>query len=137
MTSVIILRFYLPNHCYQMKAKKSSIIISKWTKSLLGPKNNYRLRYYHQRGHFPNLTHPQDMSEILINRLFDPIFCNNISKYVDKIKVRDYIRVKGLGNILLKHYGEWEKPEQINFDLLPNKFILKEQKIKSLLEKLI
>ena len=108
-----------------MKAKKSSLFISKWTTSLLGPKNNYRLRYYHQRGHFPNLTHPQDMSEILINRLFDRTFCNKISKYVDKIKVRDYIREKGLGNILLKHYGEWEKPEQINFDLLPDKFILK------------
>ena len=55
-----------------MKAKKSSLLLSRWTQQLLGAKMNYRLRYMHQRGHWPNLKHPQDMSEILISKLFTP-----------------------------------------------------------------
>lgn len=43
----------------------------------------------------------------------------------DKYKVRDYVKSKGLGNILVKLYGKWDKPEEIDYDALPNKFVLK------------
>lgn len=46
-----------------MEAKKSSILLSKWTHKLLGAKMNYQLRYFHQRRHFPNLKNPKDMSD--------------------------------------------------------------------------
>ena len=108
-----------------MKAKKSSLLLSKLTHKLLGDKMNYRLRYYHQRGHFPNLEHPKDASEFLISQLFNPSVCQEYGQYVDKVKVRDYIKSKGLGDILLEHYGVWDKPEDIDFDSLPEKFILK------------
>lgn len=93
--------------------------------SLFGAKMNYRLRYYHQRGHWPNLKHPEDMSEILISKMFDEPVCRQLSQYVDKVAMRDYVKSKGLEDILLKHYGVWDKPEDIPFDELPNHFILK------------
>ncbi len=43
----------------------------------------------------------------------------------DKYRVRDFIRSKGLDDILIKLLGVWDKAEDIDYDKLPNKFILK------------
>ena len=97
-----------------MEVKQSSLILSKWTSNLLGAKMNYRLRYFHQRGHFPNLKTPKDLSEILIKQMFDPFICANYAPFIDKLTVRDYLRQKGLGSCLLKHYGVWNRPEDVS-----------------------
>lgn len=44
---------------------------------------------------------------------------------VDKYRVREYIESKGLGDILVKLYGAYDKAEEIPFDTLPEKFVLK------------
>lgn len=44
---------------------------------------------------------------------------------VDKYEVRKYVESKGLSNILNKLYGVYNKPDEINFDELPNKFVIK------------
>jgi hypothetical protein len=108
-----------------MKAKESSLFLSHLTHKLFGAKMNYRLRYFHNRGHFPNLIHPKDMSEILISQMFSPSICASYAPYIDKLTVRDYVEWRGLGHILLKHYGVWSRPEDIEFDKLPQKFVLK------------
>lgn len=64
------------------------------------------------------------MSEKLIASMLSPAFDRN-APYADKVKVRDYVREKGFGDILLDHYGVWERPEDIDFASLPDKFILK------------
>ena len=43
----------------------------------------------------------------------------------DKYKVRAYVEEKGLGNILVPLIGHWDKPEDIDWDRLPDKFVLK------------
>lgn len=43
----------------------------------------------------------------------------------DKYKVRAYVEGKGLGNILVPLIGHWDKPEDIDWDKLPDKFVLK------------
>ena len=43
----------------------------------------------------------------------------------DKYRVREYLKEKGYEHILVKLYGKWDKAEDIDFDLLPNSFILK------------
>ncbi len=108
-----------------MKAKKSSLLLSALTHKFLGAKMNYRLRYFHQRRHFPNLKNPKDMSEILISQLFDTQQCVGYAPFVDKLAVRDYVEWRGLGHILLKHYGVWSRSEDVEFDKLPDKFVLK------------
>ncbi len=44
---------------------------------------------------------------------------------VDKYKVRDYIEEQLGEEYLIPLLGVWDKPEDINFDQLPNKFVLK------------
>lgn len=108
-----------------METKKSSSILSKSIQKLLGSKCNYRLRYYHQRGHFPNLSNPKDMSEILISQMFSPQVCAEYAPYIDKIEVRNYLISCGLQDCLLEHYGVWNNPEDVDFESLPNQFVLK------------
>ena len=44
---------------------------------------------------------------------------------VDKYGVRKYIEKMGLGNILNQLYQVVDRPEEINFDQLPDKFVIK------------
>lgn len=47
------------------------------------------------------------------------------SRLADKYAARSYIQEKGYGDILVKLYGKWDKAEDIDFNSLPNSFILK------------
>lgn len=108
-----------------MKESKLSTFLSKTTEKVFGATFNYRLRYFHQRGHFPNLKCPQDMSEILLSELTSDEKCEFYAPFIDKVLMRDYVKEKGLERVLLKHYGVWDTPEEIPFDNLPDKFVLK------------
>lgn len=85
----------------------------------------YKLQYFHQRGRFPNLKHPGDISEQILSEMLKPYFASKYSDYADKIKVRQYVKDKGLEQILLKHYGVWNDANKIDFNKLPDKFVLK------------
>ncbi len=43
----------------------------------------------------------------------------------DKYRVRDYVKAKGFGDMLVPLYGVWDKASEIDFDILPEKFVLK------------
>lgn len=43
----------------------------------------------------------------------------------DKFRMREYIENLGLEQFLPKNYGHWENVNAINFDALPNEFVLK------------
>jgi len=107
-----------------MESSRNSAFFASLVRKLFGPKMNYRVRYYHQRGHWPNLENPKDLSEHIISEMFSPGF-EKYARFADKYLVREYIKEKGLERILLKHYGVWDKPEEIDFEPLPEKFILK------------
>ena len=47
------------------------------------------------------------------------------TEYSDKFEVRKYIESLGLKDILTECYGVWDRAEDIEFDRLPNKFVLK------------
>ena len=47
------------------------------------------------------------------------------TKYTDKFEVRKHVEELGLGHILTKCYGVWDRVEDIDFDSLPNSFVLK------------
>lgn len=102
-----------------LNAKFADIIAN-----ILGQRVNYTIRYYSHRHRFPNFKHPKDLSERILASMLSRDFLK-YADYADKVKVRDYVKSKGLENILLKQYGAWERPEDIPFDTLPDKFILK------------
>ena len=55
------------------------------------------------------------------------VYNNNklVYKCTDKYAVREFIHENKLDDILVKLIGVWENVEEINWDKLPNKFVLK------------
>ncbi len=47
------------------------------------------------------------------------------SEYADKVLVREYVKKSGFEDILLPIYGIWDTADKIDFNLLPNQFVLK------------
>lgn len=43
----------------------------------------------------------------------------------DKYRVRDYVKNKGCDELLVKLYGIWESPDEIDWNALPNQFVMK------------
>lgn len=80
--------------------------------------------YFRIRGRWPNFKYPKDLSEHILASMNHKSF-ERYADFADKVKVREYIKSKGLGDILLNVYGSWENPEDIDFDKLPEKFALK------------
>lgn len=91
---------------------------------VFGQRVNYTIRYYRHRHRLPNFKHPQDLSERILSAMLSKDFLK-YADYADKVKVREYIKSKGLEKILLEQYGTWEDATQIDFEKLPDKFILK------------
>ncbi|HAF30223.1 MAG TPA: carbonic anhydrase [Bacteroidales bacterium] len=48
-----------------------------------------------------------------------------LTKCSDKYSVREYVTAKGLSNILIPNYGVYNNVKEINFENLPDKFVLK------------
>lgn len=90
----------------------------------IGIKIHHAFIYYQTRGHLPNFKHPKDLSEKLLSSMHKKSFLK-FAEYADKVKVRDFVKAKGLEEILLTHYGVWENAEDINFEGLPESFALK------------
>lgn len=81
---------------------------------------NYNIR----TGRRLSYRHPKDINEKLywLNRYWQ----NQLkTQCADKFAVRKYVEEKGLGSILVPLLGVWDNTEQIDFDGLPNQFVLK------------
>lgn len=48
-----------------------------------------------------------------------------VVRCADKYEVHDYIRQKGYGNLLVNILGVWDSANDIDWDMLPNRFVLK------------
>lgn len=81
-------------------------------------------KFYAMLGYSLDLSNPQTFNEKLQwLKLHDrkPEY----TMMVDKYKVREYIKEKLGGEYLIPLLGVWDKAEDINFDKLPNRFVLK------------
>lgn len=88
------------------------------------PEALVRLRYllrFHKR---IDLKHPKDLNE-KIQYLSLRTDTSVWTRLTDKYAVREYIRECGLERILNELYGVWDSAEAIDFDSLPQQFILK------------
>lgn len=71
-----------------------------------------------------NWEHPYDLNEKIRWMQFNTN-TDEWTQLSDKYAVRKYIQDKGYENILVKLYGKWDKADDIDFNSLPNSFILK------------
>ncbi len=80
---------------------------------------------YKRAFHEPlNWTNPTNINE-KINWLKFNSDTTIWTRLADKYLVRQYIEEKGLGHILVDLYGKWDKSEDIDWDNLPNSFVMK------------
>lgn len=77
-------------------------------------------------GYNLNLANPKTFNEkICWLKLFSYPYNSIVVNCSDKYKVREYINSKGLGEYLNDLYYVYNKVEDIQWDILPNKFVLK------------
>ena len=78
-------------------------------------------RKYHQK---LNLEKPETIDDklhwLMINE-----FGKNESNLTDKILVKEYVKNKGLEDIIIRTYGNFDNVDEIDYDKLPQRFILK------------
>lgn len=93
-------------------------------KKILPTKLNLWLRYYKKTGNFLNFNNPRRFTEKLQLYKLEKEF-PLMSKCHDKYTVHEYVEEKGLKDILVPLYQVVEKSSDIDFDSLPNKFVMK------------
>lgn len=83
-----------------------------------------RVQYRIKMGFWPDLAHPRRFTEKL--QLYKLRYRNLVMpSCVDKYEVRKYVENKGLGRILNDMYGVYDSFDDIDFDLLPDSFVVK------------
>ena len=90
----------------------------------LFPKPFISLKWKRIMGSSINWRKPRDINEKIQWLLLN----SDISAWTrltDKLKVREFVEEKGLGHLLVPIYGVWKDARQIDFNALPEKFVLK------------
>lgn len=88
------------------------------------PKKYADFLYYSKTGRHINWENPIDLNEK--GRWIQ--FNTDTSQWpllADKYKVREYIAEKGHSELLVELYGVWENASDIDFEKLPNNFVIK------------
>ena len=83
-----------------------------------------RFQYRIKMGFWPDFKHPQRFTEKL--QLYKMRYRNPLmAQCVDKYEVRKFVESKGLGHILNELYGVYDSPDEIDFEVLPQRFVVK------------
>lgn len=98
-----------------------------WIAGFVGrhfPMTLVKVRYFVRFHKRPNLRTPRTLNEKILYLSFNTD-TTMWTRLADKYNVREYISECGLSDILVPLYGYWENANQIDFDSLPNSFVLK------------
>lgn len=88
------------------------------------PENEMRRIYYKTYQRYPNLSDPKN----LIEKIYWMQLHTDTSKWTrcaDKYAMREYVKECGFEGHLPKNYGHWTKVKEIDFNSLPDEFVLK------------
>lgn len=96
----------------------NEFLVDHFTKHVL---SKYWFRDFHYQIDWNN---PKDLNE-KIQWLILNSETSEWSRLADKVAVRDYVKEKGLEHMLVPMLGAWDNARKIDFDNLPNKFVLK------------
>ncbi len=104
------------------------VIIRRWYIYNYLPKHNpqkyVKILYKQWFGKELDFNNPRDLNE-KINWCKFYSDTSMWGKLADKYAVRGYVKEKGLEDILVKLYGVWDDVDKIDFESLPDSFILK------------
>lgn len=93
------------------------------------PRTILALRYYRWTKKRIDWKNPADLQEFVLANLLDarnkPEKLRLYTILADKIKARDYVAERIGTSALTRLYGIWQSPDDIDWDMLPPKFVLK------------
>ena len=76
------------------------------------------------KGYVPDWDNPKDLNEKICSEIVN----NKMSGWTeltDKVLVRDFVKSRGYEKNLSTLYGVWDNVDEIDFDLLPDNFVIK------------
>lgn len=92
----------------------------------VSPELNTRILYRVKFGKRLDLNNPKTLNEKILWLKFNTYWENSLVKQcADKYRVRDYIEKAGCGSLLNELIGAYKTPEEIEWNKLPNSFVLK------------
>lgn len=80
--------------------------------------------YYESVGRHIDWEEPRDLNQKIAWMQFNTD-TSLWTKCADKYRVREYVEEKGYADSLVKLYGMWENPDEMDFSTLPDSFVLK------------
>ena len=90
------------------------------------PKLNAKMLFLARTHKWPNLKNPQTFNEKTTWLKLNDYNGNElVSKCADKYAVREYVKSKGCDEILNELYGVYDDFDEIDFEKLPNQFVIK------------
>ena len=110
-------------------SSQTSTFISRWFKQTLtkiSPLLNTKVVYFMKFKKRINLKNPQTLDEKIQYLKFHDYYQNPlVTQCADKYAVREYVKQCGCEEILNELYYEWDSVDEINWDMLPNQFVIK------------
>lgn len=92
----------------------------------ISPTLNTQILYRRRFGKWLDMNNPQTSNDKVLWLKLHTYYKNPlVTQCADKYAVREYVKKCGCGEILNELYGYWTNPDNIDFDTLPDKFVLK------------
>lgn len=108
-----------------MKKKFILIVIELFAKlGMLTPIRVAKLKFFYKMHRWPNFKHPKDVNE-KINWMKFYGDTSQWSLFADKYRVREFVKELGLEDTLIPLIGKWDSVDDIDWDALPNRFVMK------------
>ncbi len=95
-----------------------------WHHAWLNDRDYIMRKYKQELGVYPDLEHPKNFNEKNNWRKLNDRK-DIYTLMVDKFRVKEIIEKRVGAKYMFKLLGHWDRPEDINFDSLPAKFVLK------------
>ena len=91
---------------------------------ILSPLRVAQLKYFYKCHRLPHFRHPRDINEKINWMKFygDTSLWPTLS---DKYRVRSFVSEKGFASNLIPLVGRWENVDEIDWETLPNQFVMK------------
>ena len=88
------------------------------------PEKMFSIWHKRSTGVYLNIDNPQTLDDKIAYMAFRTD-TSEWSRLADKVRVREYVEGCGYGDYLPKLYGTWEHANEIDFDQLPDSFVIK------------
>ena len=91
---------------------------------ILTPIRTARLKFFYKMHRWPNFEHPKDVNEkINWMKFYGDTSMWHI--FADKYSVRNYVGGQCRKDVLIPLLGKWDTVDDIDWDMLPNQFVMK------------